>query len=146
MPEAVIVAARRFLKSFTRPGRVLVAISGGSDSKGLLVALHAALGTAEFDGFSLVACTVDHALRPESADEAAAVGAFCAELGIPHHICRWPGDKPLAGIQAAARRKRYDMLAEAAAIFRADCIATGHTLDDQNETIAMRGARDQGQG
>lgn len=146
MPEAVIAAARRFLRSFTRPGRILVAISGGSDSKGLLVALHAALGTAEFDGFSLVACTVDHALRAESAEEAVAVGAFCAELDIPHHICRWPGDKPRAGIQAAARLRRYDLLAEAAAIYRADCIVTGHTLDDQNETIAMRGARDQGQG
>ncbi len=146
MPEAVIAAATRFLKSFTRPGRILVAISGGSDSKGLLVALHAALAAAEFNRFSLVACTVDHALRPESADEASAVGAFCAGLGIPHLVCCWQGDKPLAGIQAAARRKRYDLLAEASAAFRADCIATGHTLDDQSETIAMRGARDRGQG
>ncbi|OAP37876.1 tRNA(Ile)-lysidine synthetase [Sinorhizobium glycinis] len=146
MPEAVIAAATRFLKSFARPGRILVAISGGSDSKGLLVALHAALGTAEFNEFSLVACTIDHALRPESADEAAAVGAFCAALGIPHLIGHWQGDKPLAGIQAAARRKRYDLLAEAAATFGADCIVTGHTRDDQHETIAMRETRDEGQG
>ncbi|WP_018235523.1 tRNA lysidine(34) synthetase TilS [Ensifer sp. BR816] len=146
MPKAVIVAATRFLRSFSRPGRILVAISGGSDSKGLLVALHSALGAAEFDAFSLVACTVDHALRPESADEAAAVAAFCASLGIPHVICRWQGDKPLSGVQAAARRKRYDLLAETAATFQADCMVTGHTRDDQNETIAMRGARDQGEG
>ncbi|AUX77785.1 MULTISPECIES: tRNA lysidine(34) synthetase TilS [Sinorhizobium] len=146
MPEAVIAAARRFLKSFIKPGRILVAISGGSDSKGLLSALHEALDTHEFNGFSLAACTVDHALRPESAGEAAAVGAFCAGLGIPHRIGHWQGDKPRSGIQAAARRKRYDLLAEAAAAFAADCIVTGHTRDDQNETIAMRAARDEGRG
>ncbi|AFL53721.1 tRNA(Ile)-lysidine synthase [Sinorhizobium fredii] len=146
MPDAVIAAARRFLSSFIKPSRILVAISGGSDSKGLLVALHAALEATEFNGFSLVACTVDHALRPQSADEAVAVGAFCAGLGIPHRICRWQGDKPLAGIQAAARRSRYGLLADAAAFFGADCIVTGHTRDDQNETITMRGARGQGQG
>ncbi|APG85751.1 tRNA(Ile)-lysidine synthase TilS [Sinorhizobium americanum CCGM7] len=146
MPEAVIAAARRFLKSFIKPGRILVAISGGSDSKGLLLALHKALETQNFKGFSLVACTVDHALRPESADEAAAVGAFCAALGIPHRIGHWQGDKPRSGIQAAARRKRYDLLAEAAAAFGADCIVTGHTRDDQGETIAMRAARGEGRG
>lgn len=142
MPDAVLDAARRFLKSFINPCRILVAVSGGSDSKGLLLALHSALESEERKNFSLVACTVDHALRPGSADEAEAVGRFCAELGIPHRISRWQGDKPRTGIQAAARNKRYELLAEAASAFDADCIATGHTLDDQRETIAMRGVRD----
>jgi tRNA(Ile)-lysidine synthase len=146
MPDAVIDAARQFLQSFTRPSRILVAVSGGSDSKGLLLALHSALGAAEYKGFSLVACTVDHALRAESVDEAEAVASFSAELGIPHRIARWEGKKPATGIQAAARNKRYELLAEAAEALGADCIATGHTLDDQRETIAMRGLRDPGGG
>ncbi|MDK1490533.1 tRNA lysidine(34) synthetase TilS [Sinorhizobium sp. 7-81] len=146
MPEAVIATARYFLRAFIEPCRILVAVSGGSDSKGLLLALHSAIGDKDREGFSLVACTIDHGLRPESADEAAAVAAFCAELGVPHLACRWEGDKPRTGIQAAARHKRYELLADAAAALGADCIATGHTLDDQHETIVMRGARGEGEG
>ncbi|MBP1885270.1 tRNA lysidine(34) synthetase TilS [Sinorhizobium mexicanum] len=146
MPEAVIAAARQFLRSFAKPCRILAAVSGGSDSKGLLLALHSAIRNGGSEGFSLAACTIDHALRPESADEAAAVAAFCAELGIPHLVSRWEGDKPRSGIQAAARQKRYELLADAAAALGADCIATGHTRDDQRETIAMRTARGEGEG
>ncbi|MQX13414.1 tRNA lysidine(34) synthetase TilS [Sinorhizobium terangae] len=146
MPGAVIAAARQFLRSFAKPCRILVAVSGGSDSKGLLLALHSVIGNRDRDGFSLAACTIDHALRPESADEAAAVAAFCAELGIPHRVCRWEGNKPRTGIQAAARLKRYELLADAAAELGADCIATAHTRDDQRETVAMRSARGEGEG
>ncbi|WEX89270.1 tRNA lysidine(34) synthetase TilS [Sinorhizobium garamanticum] len=146
MPETVIAAARQFLRSFAKPCRILAAVSGGSDSKGLLVALHSAIGNGDREGFSLAACTIDHGLRPESAEEAAAVAAFCAELGIPHLVRRWQGDKPQTGIQAAARQKRYELLADAAAALDADCIATGHTRDDQLETIAMRRARGEGYG
>jgi len=141
MSDAVLDAARIFLNSFIEPRRLLVAVSGGSDSKGLLLALHYASQTEVRKGFSLVACTIDHRLRPESASEAEAVGAFCASLGVPHRIYRWEGDKPRTGLQAAARSKRYELLAEAADALGAECIATGHTLDDQYETIAMRGAR-----
>lgn len=146
MPEAVIAAARQFLRSFVKPCRILAAVSGGSDSKGLLLALHSVIGDSDRQGFSLAACTIDHGLRPESADEAAAVAAFCAERDIPHLVRRWEGDKPRTGIQAAARQKRYELLAGAAAALGADCIATGHTRDDQRETIAMRSARGEGEG
>ncbi|THK35958.1 tRNA lysidine(34) synthetase TilS [Ensifer sp. MPMI2T] len=146
MPEAVIAAAKQFLRCFAKPCRILVAVSGGSDSKGLLIALHSAIGNGDREGFSLAACTIDHRLRPESAEEAAAVAAFCAELGVPHLVRCWQGDKPRTGIQAAARQKRYELLADAAAALGGDCIATGHTRDDQRETIAMRSARGEGEG
>lgn len=144
MPHAVLDTARNFLRSFITPRRILVAVSGGSDSMGLLVALHSAIAADERRGFSLAACTVDHALRPQSAREAEDVAAFCAALGIAHRICRWEGAKPSTGIQAAARNKRYELLAEAADALGADCIATGHTRDDQQETVAMRIARGKG--
>ncbi len=126
--------------------RILVAISGGSDSKGLLLALNEAIEAAEPNRFSLVACTVDHALRPESAEEAQGVAAFCASIGVPHLTMRWDGPKPLTGIQAAARAARYRLLADAAERLEAGCIATGHTGDDQRETILMRTQRAQGPG
>lgn len=120
MPHAVLDTARNFLRSFITPRRILVAVSGGSDSMGLLVALHSAIAADERRGFSLAACTVDHALRPQSACEAEDVAAFCAALGIAHRICRWEGAKPSTGIQAAARNKRYELLAEAADALGAD--------------------------
>nr|WP_305037990.1 tRNA lysidine(34) synthetase TilS [Neorhizobium galegae] len=125
-----------------RPARLLVAISGGSDSCGLLVAL----SKTNFpgSGLSLFAATIDHGLRPGSADEARAVAALCGRLGIPHFIRRWEGEKPRTGISAAAREARYRLLLEVADEVDATAIVTGHTLDDQAETIAMRAARGEG--
>lgn len=133
-------AARQLLISLHNPTRLLVAISGGSDSTGLLVALKRALADCGRP-HDLVAATVDHALRPGSSDEARAVARLCASLDIPHRILTWHGAKPSTGISAAAREARYRLLADAAADFGATAIITGHTADDQDETIAMRAAR-----
>jgi tRNA(Ile)-lysidine synthase len=135
-------AAERLIADLARPARLLVAISGGSDSCGLLVAL----SKTNFpgSGLSLFAATIDHGLRPGSADEAHAVAALCGRLGIPHFIRRWEGDKPRTGISAAAREARYRLLLEVADAVGATAIVTGHTLDDQTETIAMRAARGEG--
>ncbi|OBZ95391.1 tRNA(Ile)-lysidine synthetase [Pararhizobium polonicum] len=142
-PHVAVEAAKQFLSTFKTPGLILAAISGGSDSKGLLLALHEAIARGGFSAFSLAACTVDHALRSESADEARAVAALCAARGIPHTVCRWQGEKPATGIQAAARAARYRLLSDTALDIGASCIVTGHTADDQAETVAMRQGRSQ---
>lgn len=140
-PHAAVEAAKQFLSTFKSPGMILAAVSGGSDSKGLLLALDEAITRGGFPAFSLSACTVDHALRPDSAAEARSVAAFCAQRGIPHIIRKWQGDKPATGIQAAARAARYGHLADAAEQVGATCVVTAHTADDQAETIAMRQSR-----
>lgn len=123
----------------------IVAISGGSDLTALLFLLK-----AHFDKFHpdarLIAATVDHGLRAESADEAKSVGALCREYGIKHRILAWTGEKPKQGIQAAARLARHRLLAELAMLEGAKAVFTGHTLDDQAETVLMRGARGEGIG
>ncbi|RUM18954.1 tRNA lysidine(34) synthetase TilS [Rhizobium phaseoli] len=142
-PEAASphAAIRQFLLSLQSPARILVAISGGSDSTGLLLLLDEAVKVAPHLKVSLCAATVDHGLRAGSADEAQQVAALCASLGIPHIIAAWQGEKPKTGIMAAAREARYDLLAESAERFGANLIVTGHTLDDQRETLQMRGRR-----
>lgn len=136
--------ARRniFSIQFPADGKIVIALSGGSDSTALLTLAHDVLSTRE-DGGRLLAVTVDHGLRPESADEARRAGALCASLGISHVTRRWEGKKPKSGLQAAAREARYWLLAEEA---EGATVLTGHTLNDQLETVAMRQARGPGRG
>ncbi|MDP9838842.1 tRNA(Ile)-lysidine synthase [Neorhizobium huautlense] len=128
-----------FLHNLQTPAHLLVAISGGSDSTGLLVGLASLMSS--LPEIRLSAATIDHALRPEAADEAQAVARLCAELGISHVTRRWEGEKPATGISAAAREARYSLLSAIAAEIGATAIVTGHTVDDQVETVVMRAGR-----
>ncbi|MDP9590164.1 UNVERIFIED_ORG: tRNA(Ile)-lysidine synthase [Shinella zoogloeoides] len=139
--DSVIEAADRLLKSFKRPATLLVAVSGGSDSLGLLLSLAELCATGDYPGIRLRACTVDHDLRAGSAEEAQGVAQICARLGVAHVTRRWSGPKPQAGLQAAARASRYALLVDAAGETGADAILSAHTLDDQRETVAMRASR-----
>ncbi len=121
-------------RSFGAPTRMLLAVSGGADSIAMLN-LAASLRDA---GAILRVATVDHGLRPASADDARFVQQAAAALDVPAAILKWDGDKPSTGVQAAARAARYRLLAQEARLWRADAILTAHTADDQAETVLMR--------
>jgi tRNA(Ile)-lysidine synthase len=131
-----------FAKLAHLPALVL-AVSGGPDSTALMV-LAARWRKTLKQKPELLAVTVDHALRPGSAREAAAVKKLAKTLGIPHRTLVWKGKKPATGLQQAARKARYALLAEAAHKAKASYILTAHTLDDQAETVLIRMSRGSG--
>lgn len=135
-PEKV---ADDFLKRLPVSSRLLIALSGGGDSTGLLAALSNA--ARSHPGITLHSATVDHGLRAGSAEEAEQARLISRKLGVPNVTLKWIGEKPATGIQAAARGARYALLAAEAQRIRADFIVTGHNREDQAETIFMRGLR-----
>ena len=86
---------------------LILAVSGGPDSTALLY-LASRWRAGLKNGPSLIAVTVDHGLRKESASEAKAVAQLCRKLGVAHKTLRWSGGKPRTGLQDAARRARYE--------------------------------------
>lgn len=125
---------------------VVVAVSGGADSVALLRLLHrwqALVGEPPI----LEVATIDHGLRTESANEARWVCELATTLGLRHTAKRWIGEKPLSGLQSAAREARYNLLQEICRDYNFGApvaIATAHTRDDQAETVVMRLARGSG--
>lgn len=114
--------------SFPPAGAALTcAVSGGPDSLALLV-------LAVEAGCTVTAVHVDHGIRAGSAAEAEVVSAAAARLGASFRsetVVVEPGPN----LEARARAARWGVLPEDA--------ATGHTADDQAETVLlnlMRGA------
>lgn len=131
----------------TDEGPLVVAVSGGADSVCLLGILHSLCGAGRrWPGVSLVVAHLNHRLRGAAASEDAQwVARLAADLGIPCHT----GERDVAalaresghGIEDAGRRARYAFLRDVAREVGASRICTGHTRDDQVETLLMQWLR-----
>lgn len=123
------------------PERVGVAVSGGGDS---LALLHMAIRARPHLGWQVFAVTVDHGLRPESAEEAAGVAAFCASFGVAHQTLRWQGPEARGNLMDQARRARLALIGDWARARGIGHVLMGHTADDDAEGFLMNLAREAG--
>jgi len=122
------------LDSFTS-APLAVAFSGGGDSLALLLAARAWASGARRP---VLAITVDHRLQSAAADWALWCEARARRLGVDHVTLAWAGEKPVAGLAAAARAARHRLIAEAARVAGAHVVLMGHTADDLAEARVMR--------
>nr|WP_245407020.1 tRNA lysidine(34) synthetase TilS [Bartonella tribocorum] len=122
---------------FVRCRKVILAVSGGSDSLALMFLVKEYFETLSIPP-EMIVVTVDHQLRKESAREAETVAEICRTHHIKHITVRWEGKKPKTHLASSARVARYDLLVKEAKKQGASLIMTGHTLNDQIETYHMR--------
>jgi tRNA(Ile)-lysidine synthase len=132
----VLREVRRFMT--TLPGgkeHGVVAVSGGADSVALVLALH------ELQPEMLAIAHINHGLRgAESDGDEAFVRELAARLKVSCQVKAVDVAKMAIGsnLEATARDVRYEFLAEVANEVGASWIATGHTADDQAETVLHR--------
>ncbi|MDD6088637.1 MAG: tRNA lysidine(34) synthetase TilS [Desulfovibrionaceae bacterium] len=143
---AVCLRIRKKLLKYPGPeffngDSVVVAYSGGSDSKALAVILHEI-------GVPVVLAYLDHQLRPESGSEALEAKAFAADIGAffasdQADVRLIAADRKI-GLEEAGRDVRYAFLEKVRRQYSCAWIAFGHHLDDLCEDVLMRLIRGSG--
>ena len=130
-----------FDKYKIRIDALAVGVSGGADSLALALMLKSECDDC---GIRLIALTVNHKLRPSADAEAKYVAEIMQKHHIEHHILIWEGEKPLTGVEEAARLARYELIRKWCFEHNIKYLATAHHLRDQAETFLMRLERGSG--
>ncbi|MDU0968349.1 MAG: tRNA lysidine(34) synthetase TilS [Actinomycetaceae bacterium] len=144
--QVSLAVRRHLIAAFPQPVTLLLAVSGGSDSLALALAV---ADLAPRLGHRVTACTIDHGLRPESAAEARQVARVLAALGVANPQVATVSLPEGGGPEGAARTARWRALRTyAGRLHAADgrpvAICTGHTADDQAEGVLLALARGSG--
>ncbi|MDQ6929400.1 MAG: tRNA lysidine(34) synthetase TilS [Candidatus Eremiobacteraeota bacterium] len=114
-----------------RGERCVIACSGGPDSVALAAVLCATAPTLDLQ---LTIAHVNHGVRASAWQDEAVVLRVAAALGLAVRIAALPGERK---DEAGLREARYSALAEIAVELGADVIATGHSAEDQTETVML---------
>ena len=138
-------AVADFLESMPLPdgSLILAAVSGGADSMALATA---AKFVASKRGLRVAAAIIDHGLQAGSAEVAARTAAVLRDWGIADVVVREVEVGTEGGPEAAAREARYLGLMSIATELGAAVIVTGHTMNDQAESVLLGFARGSGPG
>lgn len=128
------------------PTRIALALSGGGDSISLMKLLGNWASPRSNAGVNstLYALIVDHGLRAGSTRETKKVAAWARDAGWRAHILKWPGPKPNANIEDAARKARYALLGQWCRAHKTPFLFVAHTRDDVAETFLLRLGRGSG--
>lgn len=119
---------------FPQKSHFVVGLSGGADSMALALQMKE---WAQEHNHRLSTVTVNHGLRPESAEEANQVAQWMEKRGIPHTILTWsPPQNPVP--HEIAREARYDLLLHWCKVNQATYLLTAHHQEDVAETLIMR--------
>lgn len=143
MPENLYERVLKTVRNYDmlEPGdSVLAAVSGGPDSVFLVRALVALKRKLKLK--KVAVCNLDHGLRgEESKKDSAFVKGLARKLGLEYFNknlkVKELSSKKMS-TEESARQARYKFYREAAAASGSNVVATGHTLDDQAETVLMR--------
>ena len=115
---------------------LVVAVSGGPDSLALLDLLYQ---IKEQYRFRLLAAHLDHQLRLDSFKEEKVISAYCQNKSIELINEKWPKClQPIVGVEAAARKYRYDFLVKIMRNYQGDYLLTAHHMDDLLENILLK--------
>lgn len=116
--------------------RVAVAVSGGADSVCLL---HILNDLSVRLGLTLSVVHLNHKLRGEASDgDAEWVRSLATTLGLRCWVETADIEAAAGNLEEAGREARQALFARLLASGEADCIATGHTANDQAETVLYR--------
>ena len=122
---------------------VVLAVSGGADSVALVLGVEE-LSRAERLAVRVTVAHLDHGLREESVEDARWVEGLAGELGVEVSVGRASVREAGGNLEQAARGARYEFLREVAEGSGALVVLTGHTMDDQAETVLLRLLRGSG--
>jgi tRNA(Ile)-lysidine synthase len=128
--------------------RVIVAVSGGADSVALLLMMDELRRSGQL-ALEISVAHLDHELRGQGGlEDALWVKRLADSLGFDFTLgrggVRERARRTTDNLEQAARRARYEFLAGVAKESEARLVLTGHTLDDQAETVLLRLLRGSG--
>lgn len=121
--------------------RILLGVSGGSDSMAMLVLVAALRARTDRTLDSIAVLTCDHGLRPEAEAECTAVLRLCEQLGVRHASRVRLFVERSGNLLAAAREARLAALWSKAADFGARSVLLAHQADDLAEGLLLALAR-----
>ena len=135
------LAVRSELEDIAAGDSVLVAASGGADSSALAAAL---LLECKTKSIKVIALIIDHGLQKNSADVTHETKRTLTKIGYENIEIRRVTVEITDGLEASARRARYQALSDVANSHNAVAVFLGHTKDDQAETVLLGLARGSG--
>ncbi len=135
------LAVRSELDDIAAGDSVLVAASGGADSSALAAAL---LLECKTKSINVIALIIDHGLQKNSADVTHETKRMLTKIGYENIEIRRVTVEITDGLEASARRARYQALNDVANSHNAVAIFLGHTKDDQAETVLLGLSRGSG--